>query len=541
MQTHPYRFAPVALILAIALAMPVLGQDTSDMLSKALDLVRQVEAPVGNPPTDAQKIDLLTQAITAAQLAPNHRLQGHRVLAIQAIRSAVAEINKGDTSHQAATYLHTADQELSTSISLAGGTSTLATTTTPTQTAPTAPKAQTADEYFKLGWAKMHQSDWHGAVDNFDQAIKLDPTKVDAYLERGASKLMLGDQTGGIADYDQAVKIAPKNRETYLKLGEALQMKDPKAAIACYNQVIALDPKNEEAYKGIATVHWMHQEYDETISAYDRLIAINPKDWYAYGVRAMAKAAKGDLDGAIADYSQDIQLEPTDFNAFHNRADAKVKKGDYAGALADLNQAITLGMHDAYVYRQRAEVRKELGDLDGAIAGYSQVILLDSGKDDAFVNLDDIYANRGDIKLAKRDFDGALADYKQVIALKKQNRDEDYFFIWIVQNLQGKKADADAQLSTEMANSLGYDWYWHANIAKFLLGQIGEPDLMKAATLPDAGKTGNCQARYYAGIKQLLAGNNSAATDDFNKCVAANPRDERTVFFAEAELKTSTK
>jgi hypothetical protein len=44
------------------------------MLSKALNLVRQVEAPTGNSPTDAQKINLLTQAITEAQQAPNHRL-----------------------------------------------------------------------------------------------------------------------------------------------------------------------------------------------------------------------------------------------------------------------------------------------------------------------------------------------------------------------------------------------------------------------------------------------------------------------------------
>jgi ankyrin repeat protein len=98
---------------------PALGQDTDDMLGKALDLVHQVENPAGNPPTDAQRIDLLTQAITLAQEAPNHRLKGHRVLAIQAIRGAITEIQGGDANHQAAVYLHTADAELTTSISLA--------------------------------------------------------------------------------------------------------------------------------------------------------------------------------------------------------------------------------------------------------------------------------------------------------------------------------------------------------------------------------------------------------------------------------------
>jgi tetratricopeptide (TPR) repeat protein len=519
---------------------PAFGQDTTDMLSKALDHVHQVENPSGNTPTDAQRIDLLTQAIKMAQEAPNHRLQGHRVLAIQAIRNAIAEIRSGDPDKKAAAYLRTADTELSISVSLAGGTAPLA---GPMASAAQVPKAQTANDFFKQGWAKMHQSDWHGAVAAFDQAIKLDPKRVDAYMERGASKLMLGDQSGGMADYDQAVKIDPKNTETYLKLGEALSMKDPKGAIAEYQQVIALDPKNTRAYEGVATVHWMHQEYDETIVAYDQLIAVDPKNCYAYGCRAMAKSAKGDLDGAIADYGQDILIQPTDFNAFHNRAQAKKKKGDLDGALADLNQAITLGMHDGYVYRERADIRKMLGDLYGALADYDQVVALNAKKDDAFVNLDEIYAGRGAVKLAKRDFDGAIADYNQAIVLKDEDTQQDYFSIWVAQNLQGKKADADALLSSETTKIQGDAWYWPATIAAFLLDQMNESDFMKAATSADAKKDAiqHCQAWYYAGIKHLLAGDKSTAADDFRKSLATNQKDESAYFFAQAEQKAIEK
>jgi cytohesin len=136
------RGSLLALIGAVIGFSPsAFGQDTTDMLSKALDLVHQVESPPGNPPTDAQRIDLLTQAITMAQQAPNHRLKGHRVLAIQAIRGAIAEIGAGDPNHQAATYLHTADTELGASIELAGGPNTTGATIAnppPTTNAPTA-------------------------------------------------------------------------------------------------------------------------------------------------------------------------------------------------------------------------------------------------------------------------------------------------------------------------------------------------------------------------------------------------------------------
>jgi tetratricopeptide (TPR) repeat protein len=350
MKTQFHRCSLLA-AAALAFGAPAFAQETPDMLSEALALVRQVEKPEGQPPPDADKINLLKQAITEAQQAPNHRLKGHRVLAIEAIRLAIAEIGKGDPAHQAATFLKTADDELSTSITLAGG-------TPPAAGAVVTP--QTASAYTALGDAKMRQSDWSGAVAAYDQAIKLDPRNVQAYLERGSSKLMNKDRAGGMADYDQAIQLDPKNAEAYIDRGSAKQGSDTKGAIADLNQAIALDPKNKEAYQRLAGIEWMAHDNDGAIAADDQLIALDPKDWYAYGCRAMAKNEKGDLDGAIADYGQDIMIEPTDSSAFHNRAQVKKKKGDLAGALADLNQAITLGMHEKFVYDERDEIKKAL-------------------------------------------------------------------------------------------------------------------------------------------------------------------------------------
>jgi tetratricopeptide (TPR) repeat protein len=336
----------------LAFTLPASAQATTDMLSEALSLVRQVEKPAGQPPSDDQKVKLLTYGISEAQQAPNHRLKGHRVLAIQALHLAIAAIENGDATHQAAGYLETADAELVSSITLAGGAS-------PGAGAIVTP--QTAGAFTALGDAKMRQSDWSGAVTAYDQAIKIDPKNVDAYLERGSSKLMNHDRGGGMADYETAIKLDPKNPLAYVDRGMANQSADPKAAIADLQQAIALDPKSRYAYKDLADVYWIHRDYDGTITAYDRLIAVEPKAWDAYGYRAMAKAAKGDLDGAIADYDQAITIEPTDTDAVRLRGLVKKQKGDLTGALADLNQAIELGDHSDDVYRDRDEIKKALG------------------------------------------------------------------------------------------------------------------------------------------------------------------------------------
>jgi tetratricopeptide (TPR) repeat protein len=507
------RLLATIITAALTLCPPLFGQETTDLLSKALDLVHQVESPTGTPPTDAQRIDLLTQAIERAQEAPNHRLKGHRVLAIEAIRSAIAEIKSGDPDHKAGAYLHSAETELETSVSLARAVQSSDVPQTPTALPAPLPAPASA------------------------------PQSADDYVRQGTAKANHGDWNGGMADYDQAIKLDPKNIRAYLSRGFAEQVKDPKGAMADFNQAIALDPKNVEAYEDLATVKWMHQDYNGTIAVYDQLIALDPKDWSHYGSRALAKEAKGDLDGAIADYDQDILREPADLNAFHNRGQLKEKKGDFTGALADTNQAIALGMHDGYVYRQRADLKKALGDLVGAVADYDQVIALDPKNDNAFVNLDEVYLGRADVKLARRDLDGAVADYNRAILLHAEDTQGAYFRIWVAQELHGKKADADSQLSSEMAPSAGFTWYWPAKVSAFLLGQTAESDFLNAAASTEAGKDAlqHCQAWYYAGIKDLLAENKSTAAADFQKCVATNQKDESTSFLAQAELKALEK
>jgi uncharacterized repeat protein (TIGR03803 family) len=149
-----YRLPVLVLGAAFLFTSPILAQDTPNLLSKALGLVRKIENPGTIPLTDAQRIEALTQAMQMARQAPNHRLQGHRVLAVQAMRSALASIQAGEHD-QVAGFLHTADVELSTSISLAGiaespGQTPGSASATPGAASPTTQTAPDAQGYIIL-------------------------------------------------------------------------------------------------------------------------------------------------------------------------------------------------------------------------------------------------------------------------------------------------------------------------------------------------------------------------------------------------------
>ena len=119
-QTPFIRCSLLLAVISLALSFsPIRADDNTDMLNKALDLVHQAWNPAGDPPSDAQRTDLLNQALKLAQAAPDHHLKKHRVQAILDIKAALTEIQGGDADHKAADYMQDADSELRTAISIA--------------------------------------------------------------------------------------------------------------------------------------------------------------------------------------------------------------------------------------------------------------------------------------------------------------------------------------------------------------------------------------------------------------------------------------
>jgi tetratricopeptide (TPR) repeat protein len=66
--------------------------------------------------------------------------------------------------------------------------------------------SQTAVE---MGNAKYSQQDYKGAIENFTQAIWVDPKCSVAYINRGQAKTHLQDYTGALSDFTKAIALEP--------------------------------------------------------------------------------------------------------------------------------------------------------------------------------------------------------------------------------------------------------------------------------------------------------------------------------------------
>ena len=103
---------------ALSFSAPLFGDQPQ--IDKALDLVHQAWSPgADTPPTNAQRTDLLTQALKLLRDCPDHHVKGHRVAAMKDIESALDELKDNDPSGKAAELIHDVYSQLRDSASIA--------------------------------------------------------------------------------------------------------------------------------------------------------------------------------------------------------------------------------------------------------------------------------------------------------------------------------------------------------------------------------------------------------------------------------------
>jgi lipoprotein NlpI len=82
------------------------------------------------------------------------------------------------------------------------------------------------------------------AIQDYDQAIKLDPNDATAFNNRGRAYNDKGQYDRAIADFNEAIRLDPKYRSAYFERGLAnLYAGNLPKALADLNQASALDPK----------------------------------------------------------------------------------------------------------------------------------------------------------------------------------------------------------------------------------------------------------------------------------------------------------
>lgn len=234
------------------------------------------------------------------------------------------------------------------------------------------------DDFFKSGLNNFSRGEYRSAIEDFNQALRINPNLADAYHYRAMSRYYKGDRLGAIKDYSQLIRINPQNAEAYSNRGlMQAELGERWGAMQDYNQALQIDAKHIKTYLNRSLMRLELEDYQGAIADCDDVLNINPNLPKAYLNRGMARFEVEDYQGAISDYNHVLQINPNIAEAYFNRGLSQIGLENYQEALSDFNQALQLNANYTQAYLNRGYTRLQLGDNQGSIEDFDQALRLD--------------------------------------------------------------------------------------------------------------------------------------------------------------------
>jgi len=185
---------------------------------------------------------------------------------------------------------------------------------------------KTAYDFVERGMEHVRAEQFDCALGACSEAIRLDSRLATAYACRGGVLSNTGEFLKALQDFDQALSLQPENGDFYYsraqvhdRLGNAdLALADLAKAVA----LIKSELGRSVAFALRARVYQKSGKLDESIKDYTEAIRLAPDFAYHHANRAEVYFEKKEFEKAIADYSEAIRLDPK--NPYFRQDRAKV-------------------------------------------------------------------------------------------------------------------------------------------------------------------------------------------------------------------------
>ena len=240
---------------------------------------------------------------------------------------------------------------------------------------------QAAQDLLSGGNSWSAKKEYDKAIQDFDEAIRLDPKNARAFNNRGSAWSGKQEYDKAIQDFDEAIRLDHRYALAFYNRGVAwIGKQEYDKAIRDYDEAIRLNPKYAPAFYNRGVAWGAKQEYDKAIQDFDEAILLDPKLAVAFFSRGLARGAKQEYDKAIQDYDEAIRLNPKYAPAHFYRSVAQLlmRRPQVAGgfqAVLDLEgwkgsnapTAVILGHLAARHARDEASAKRFLNDSAGKL------------------------------------------------------------------------------------------------------------------------------------------------------------------------------
>lgn len=279
------------------------------------------------------------------------------------------------------------------------------------------------------------------AINDFNQALKIDPKFVKAYINRGMELYANSDYDAALADIKKALETEPKNeiagkfllalekkiKDYATRADECLKTDQAYLCVPDLKRYAELHPNSAKAFLDLARVNNSVQIYTDVQnpqtfwkdaeSAYLKTIKMNPSgieayvelfDLYKEKLRSKQNAK------VVADAA--VERIPLDQRSYILRGRANESEQNWTEAIADFSRAVKIAPNYSQAYERRSNSYAGLKQFDQALADLNKAIELDTNNGSAYFTRGNFYNFQNKLNEAINDF--AAADKLNVNCAK---------------------------------------------------------------------------------------------------------------------------
>ena len=181
-----------------------------------------------------------------------------------------------------------------------------------------------------------------------------------------------------LQDYGQAIDLDPSNADAWQARALVhLDQGDADKAIEDFNSLLKQNENNVNAHLALAEALTNLEKLDEALPHIEKAIQLKPDSPLGYTLRARWKVLKEDMDGALHDLDQALKIEPRDVMALVIRARLYLSQDNLAAAKDDVERMLLISPGLVQGILMRSMIYAEEGRVGDAIADIESLLKQD--------------------------------------------------------------------------------------------------------------------------------------------------------------------
>jgi len=172
-------------------------------------------------------------------------------------------------------------------------------------------KPDFANAHYNMGNALLQAGKMQEAIGHYEQTVRLKPDFAEGHFNLGLALERAGRVQEAVGHYEQAARLKPGDAKVHNTLGVALKkLGRLQEAIGQYEQAVRIRPDYAEAHYNLGNVLLQMDKAPEAISHYEQALRVNPDYAVAHYNLGVALEKVGRTQEAIAHYEEALRLKP---------------------------------------------------------------------------------------------------------------------------------------------------------------------------------------------------------------------------------------